>query len=148
MRYHFQEHLVETPTPDGIYTEDTIRRICDSFETKYEQLYGKGSAYREAGIDLVTFRVTSRSPVLKPQVRKVPSAGEDPTEALKGMREIYWRDTGGFTSTPTFAAERLRPGNLLRGPVVAEAFGYTLVIPSGTCGRVDEYLNIIIETGV
>ncbi len=148
MRYHFQEHLVETPAPSGVYTEETIRTICDSFETKYEQLYGKGSGYSEAGIDLVTFRVTSRSRVLKPLIKKLSLTGEDPTEAFNGMREIYWRDRGGFALTPTFVAERLRPGNLLRGPSVTEAFGHTLVIPPGTCGRVDEYLNIILEKEV
>lgn len=147
MRYHFQEHLVETPAPSGSYTDDAIRAVCDSFEAKYEQLYGKGSAYREAGIDMVIFRVTSRGIIKKPQMNVLPIGSEDASSALKGTREVYWTDMARFISTPTYAADKLRPGNLLKGPAVVEAFGHTVVIPSGTCGQVDGYLNIVLEIG-
>jgi N-methylhydantoinase A len=147
MRYHFQEHLVETPAPTGPYTDDTIRGICDAFESKYERLYGKGSAYREAGVDMVTFRVTSRGAVSKPMLRRLPLDGEDASHAFGGTRDVYWKERGGFRPTPTFVAERLRPGNMVTGPAIVEAFGHTLVIPAGTVGQANEYLNVVLAVG-
>lgn len=147
MRYHFQEHLVATAAPAGTYTDETLRAICDTFEAKYEQLYGKGSAYREAGIDLVTFKVTSRATVYKPQMKKLDFYGEDPSVALKGTREVYWREARGWQRTSIYDAEKLRPGNQVEGPSIVESFGHTVVVPPGVLGAVDGHLNLILTIG-
>jgi len=147
MRYHFQEHLVETPAPASSRDDQTVADICDAFEKKYEQLYGRGSAYREAGIDAVTFRVRSRGVVAKPDLKRLAFGGSDPRAALKEFRPLYWKPAKGFTPTAVYAADKLTPGNIIPGPALVESFGHTTVIPGGSIGSVDGFLNIVIEMG-
>ena len=51
-----------TPIDDG-----GLARLVSDFEAQYERKYGKGSAFREAGIEMTMFRLTARGLIDRPQ---------------------------------------------------------------------------------
>ena len=66
MRYRRQTHDIVVPFPAGKVTGDSIVAAVELFEKTYEALYGKGSGFRQAGIELTTFRVEGLGRTRKP----------------------------------------------------------------------------------
>ena len=145
MRYGLQVHEVRVPVERERYDEERLLRIADRFERRYEEIYGRGTGYREAGIDIVSFEVEAIGRLRKPALKRYEPAGEDPSEALRTVRNAYFRQAGGFVPTRVYRMERLRPRNLIEGPAIVEAATTTVVIPPEMVARVDEYLNLVID---
>jgi N-methylhydantoinase A/oxoprolinase/acetone carboxylase beta subunit len=71
--------------------------------------------------------------------------GASPREALKGSREVFFTKPGkDFYKTEIYDYERLRPGNMVKGPSVIETRITTIVIPPEKVAKVDKYLNVEI----
>jgi N-methylhydantoinase A len=115
------------------------------FEAAYENLYGKGSGFREAGIELVTLRVTAvgRSHI-RPELVRRPLGDEDPSKAQHGARRVFWRDLGGYADTAIFDGHELEPGHLIEGPAVVEERATAIPLHPGQVLRVDEMGNLVI----
>jgi N-methylhydantoinase A len=143
MRYRRQTHEVNVPVPSVELTEADLASLYDRFEAKYEMLYGKGAAYREAGLELVTFRAEAVGATPKAKLRRFQADGVSPESALKGEREVYFTRTGGYARTPIYDGDRLRPGNEVTGPAVIEYVGTTVAVHPGQRAKVDVYLNLI-----
>jgi N-methylhydantoinase A len=145
LRYKGQVHEVRAAVPSKDLTEEDMEKVVDEFERAYEDKYGKGTAYRAAGIEAVTYRVSGIGKILKPTISKHELGSADSSSALKGTREVFFKEYGGFKGTKVYGREMLRAGNALEGPAIIEAFDTTVVIHPDQTARVDEYLNIIIE---
>ncbi|MBI4321736.1 MAG: hydantoinase/oxoprolinase family protein [Chloroflexi bacterium] len=145
MRYRRQTHEVLIPIPEGNLSADDVDKLIDAFERKYEELYGKGAAYREAGVEVITFRVEAVGRMPRPRLRKFAVAQSDPAAALLGERQVYFYEIGGFASTRIFDGARVRAGYAFEGPAIIEHHGTTVVIGPGQRGVVDGYLNTVIE---
>jgi N-methylhydantoinase A len=112
------------------------------FTTRYEQLYGRGSALAGAQLELAVCRLRARA--LTPQPRLVASrrmTGSIPKAAVRRKRDIYWPDLGKRRATPVFDGEALAPGNRIAGPAIVETADTTVVVQPGTRLRVDELGN-------
>jgi len=84
-RYSRQVHEIITPVRSDIpLTEQSLTVLVDDFEKLYESRYGKGSAFREAGIEMTQFRVTARGLMDKPQLKEWHWNGSDPSAAWLG----------------------------------------------------------------
>jgi len=144
MRYGGQLYEVSTPCPAtclrGI---EDIRAVISSFEEEYLRLYGKGATYPEEGIEIITLVVEVSAEVAKPKLVKRPYAGEDPSVALKGKREVFFDDN--FVRTNIYAMEKLQHGNVIEGPAIIEGVDTTVVVPKDRRITVDEYLNMIMN---
>ena len=58
LRYSRQVHEVTTKINSQLpLDEDGLKKLADDFEVLYEKKYGKGSAFREAGIEMTQFRL-------------------------------------------------------------------------------------------
>ena len=92
----------------------SLEETIELFERLYEEKYGPQSAYREAGIELVSFRVRGVGVVSKPELHVEALGGEDPSAALVD-RVAAWVDKAGeLQEVPGYDFERLRPGNLVQ----------------------------------
>ena len=74
-----------------------------------------------------------------------PSGEVDASGAVKGAREVYFKEAGGYVPVTIYAYDRLDTGNVMTGPTVIEVPHTTVVVPPGHNARVDEYLNIVIK---
>lgn len=144
MRYGIQVHEVRIPAPPGSYDPDKIKEISNLFEKKYEDIYGKGTGYREAGIDIVSFEVEGIVRLPNPKMKKYELSGTDSGHALRCKRPVYFKDPDGFVDTKVYYGDKLKAGNVVEGPTVIEYPTTTAVILPNQVAKVDEYLNLII----
>ena len=148
LRYGRQVHEVTTPVAsNGPMDDDAIGRLAADFEALYERKFGKGSAYRAAGMEMTMFRLTARGMVERPRIERAALDGADPERALIGKRDIFVEAEGGFAPADIYDFERLAPGNVVAGPAVIHTPITTIVVQAGQSGRVDAYRNISIELG-
>lgn len=145
MRYRRQIHNeVWLTLPEGTLTTEDLERIHEAFKVRYEELYGKGSAYEQAGKEIVTFRVDAYGRTHKPKLIRSVCGDTDSSGAVKHERSIFFQGPG-FIPTPVYDYGRLSPGNKVPGPAVIEGPTTTVVIPPQREGNLDGYRNIIIE---
>jgi N-methylhydantoinase A/acetophenone carboxylase len=64
--------------------------------------------------------------------------GSDPGGGKKGERPVFWPAEKSYRTTPIYAYESLRPGNVIEGPAVVEGEYTTLVVPSPMTFSIDE----------
>ena len=92
MRYRRQVHVVAAPLNGSDQLESAdLERAVDEFERLYEQRFGAGSGYREAGIELVNFRVRGAGLLRKAQLTGHEKGQADPAAALVESRPLTSR---------------------------------------------------------
>ncbi len=146
LRYARQVHEVTTPIRKrGVLTDADIATLVDDFEALYERKYGKGSAYRDAGMEMTMFRLTARGLMTRPEIEKMGAESADPSAAQIGRRDIFVEAKGGFAPGDIYDFDKLRPGNAITGPAVIHTPITTMVLQQNQTGRMDEYRNVVIE---
>lgn len=146
MRYRRQLNELAISVSVKEYDENDILRIMEIFDQKYEEVYGEGSAYREAGIELISITVDAIGKTSKPALRIYERGTASPEDALKSPRKVFFtKPTKDFYETEIYDYERLKPGNVIEGPSVIETRITTIVIPPGKVAKVDKYLNVEIS---
>lgn len=145
-RYSRQVHEVTTPVRSVTPLDAAgLAALVSDFEALYERKYGKGSAYREAGIEMTMFRLTARGLMERPEIQAMSLDGVDAGAAKIGRREIFVDARNGFAPADIYDFERLRPGNVLMGPAVIHTPITTIVLQERQRGSVDVYRNVFID---
>ncbi len=143
VRYTMQLAEVTTPVPAGELDAEKVDSIGQSFEALYAELYGKDAGYRDAGMQLITYRMRVRGRLpIRPEL---PHAERKPASAqARGSRDVFLDIRRGFERTAIYDYLDLGPGDTLKGPAVVEAPTTTVAIPFGCDARVDELGNLRI----
>jgi N-methylhydantoinase A len=147
MRYRRQVHGVFCPMPRKEFMASDIKSIIEIFDRMYEQKYGQGTAYREAGIEATTFRVVGIGPMTKPSMKEHPQGKADARSALKEKRAVYFGEFKEMRVCEIYEYDRLAPGNRIEGPAIIEGPHTTVVIHPKQWASVDNYLNLILHLG-
>ena len=146
LRHRLQVHVVEvefSPLLDDAVLGSTL---VERFGARYEALYGAGTAYAEAGVELVALRLHASATVHKPTLQAQDEGEATPPAAARAApRAIFWPELAGLVDTPIYRAAELRPGNVILGPAVIEPTVTTIVVRPGQRARLDGYGNIIID---
>lgn len=127
-----------------IESNEDIKDIIDAFEEQYVSIYGKSAIFREAGAEILTFRLRAIAPPSEITLPIYEEAGESSEGAIKNRRQAYWGE-GGYVDTPVYDYELLQCGNKISGPAIIETSDTTVVLPPGHSLTVDKYLHCIIE---
>jgi N-methylhydantoinase A len=148
MRYRRQVHIVTVPVagPPGPVTDDVVEETVAGFERLYREKYGQESAYREAGIELVSFRLRGEGIVRKPEPRVETVRGESSDHAIVDRVQAWVDRAGAVEELPGYDFGRLAPGNLIAGPAIVWTPITTLVVGPGQSARVDEYKNVVVTS--
>jgi N-methylhydantoinase A len=142
MKFRLQIHRVEVPVPGGTLTHSDADRLMQAFADKYESLYGKGSAFQDAGMEIGVFRVSAIGKITRPTLSRQTQQSGD---ASAGQREVYWREMKRFVSTPIYTGTKLTARHNLEGPAIIEMPETTIVLHPKSSGQLDEYGNFIIR---
>ncbi|MBT5777928.1 MAG: hydantoinase/oxoprolinase family protein, partial [Rhodospirillaceae bacterium] len=146
LRYGRQVHEVTTPVRgDTPVSEASLAALVDDFEALYERKYGKGSAYRAAGMEMTMFRLTARGLMKRPEIEKLALGGKDASAAKTGRRPIFVDAVGELVESDIYDFERLTPGNEITGPAVIHTPITTIVLQDKQTGQLDEYRNMVIH---
>jgi N-methylhydantoinase A len=148
LRYSRQVHEVTTPLRSQLpLTEQGLELLSKDFESLYERKYGKGSAFREAGIEMTQFRLTARGLLDHPDMSGAKKIGEDASSALISRRAIFVESKSAMIESDIYDFTLLNPGNIVRGPAVIHTPITTIVVQDNQRAVMDQFRNIIIELG-
>jgi N-methylhydantoinase A len=146
LRYSRQVHEVTTPVrADVPMTSDGLALLADDFEALYERKFGKGSAFREAGIEMTQFRLTARGLMEHPDLRPTALDGPDPSHARTGRRPIFVDARSAMVESDIYDFELLRNGNVIAGPAVIHTPITTIVVQEGQRAVLDPFRSVTIE---
>lgn len=146
MRYKGQINEVEVAVPAGPLDVAALERLVADFHHRYETLYGRGAGFREARVEIVTYRLRASALSPKPAIEPQPESGPElPAAARAPVRDVFWAELGDFQPTPVFWGERLRAGNVIAGPAIVQLPDTTIVVHPEQTARLDPYGNFIID---
>jgi N-methylhydantoinase A len=145
MRFRRQIHQITTSVETaGNLIDDDLERTYVLFENLYRDRYGEESAYVEAGIELVTFRVRGVGLLKKPELKGEELASPDPINAFLETRKVYFDEVKGMIKAKAYEFEKLFPGNEIEGPSVIWTPVTTIVVNPTQKAVCDTYGNIVI----
>ncbi|MFI9630911.1 hydantoinase/oxoprolinase family protein [Streptomyces sp. NPDC052042] len=140
MRYRSQTHELIIPVTGNLADPDSMRDLVLLFERTYEETYGKGSGFREAGIELTTFRVAGIGRTAKPAFR----AFAPTTDAVPRSRRVFDVRAGEWLDAAVMDWEAMEPDRRLAGPVVVEHPTTTVYVARGQRVHTDATGNLLI----
>lgn len=141
MRYVGQFHEVETEVADGLLTHKHVDAAIQAFMKRHEALFAFSMPWM--GVEILTLRVKATAPRMSFHVSEIEEGGADASAGLKRHRRC--RFNGDEIEAPVYDAERLRAGNVIRGPAIIEETTMTVVVPEPFVCKVDRYRNYVLE---
>ena len=146
MRYRQQVHELNVPLRPGVaeVSEYEMEKAYARFDELYEQTYGPGAGYREAGKEIMVFRVVATGELKKPSLKSYQIENKSLDLGLKGHREVYFEEHKDFVATKIYDYGSLAPGSEILGPAIIETPITTIVINPKDRAAVDEFLNVRI----
>lgn len=150
MRYRYQVHELTLSLPPGTaeLAEKDLERLYDDFHKLYEKSYGQGAGYREAGMEVMTFRLTARGRLKKPNIARQSLESKDSARAVKSRRPVYFEEYQELVETAIYNFDKMKPGNELAGPAIIETPVTTIVVNPKDRAFMDEFRNIRIDVGI
>lgn len=146
MRYGRQVHQIGTPLRGQLpLTTAMLSALQADFEELYERRYGRGSSYRAAGIELVTFRLKARGLMSRLRMEPAPLGSSDASHAARGQRSIFIEESGTMKLVTVFDFDLMVPGNVVSGPTVVHSQMTTVVVHGGQIARMDGLRNLVLE---
>lgn len=142
LRHRGQINEVEVPVPGSSLSPAELHTMGEDFFQRYEALYGKGSSFRGARLEAVTFRCRVSSHTPKPNLQVATVLKNDlPANAARADRSVYWAETRERKATPVFDGDVLEPGHRIAGPAIVETTDTTVVVRPRQSLLVDTFGN-------
>ncbi|MBN2467807.1 MAG: hydantoinase/oxoprolinase family protein [Deltaproteobacteria bacterium] len=138
MRYKGQFHEVEVPviTNNGSLSKEDLELLIARFNDRHEELY----AYRdEVETEMINLRLAAYGKVVTPPRRELPFVGKDSHQFIKGQRDVYFEESGGFVATNIYDGDTMGVGNIASGPCIIEQFTTTIIVPPNAFVEVNSY---------
>jgi N-methylhydantoinase A len=146
LRYSRQVHEVTTTVRGRTPVDQaSLMQLVADFEAQYERKYGKGSAFREAGIEMTMFRLTARGLIERPRLEPLPLSRGDSAHARIGRRPIFVDAKSGMAEADIYDFSKLAPGNVVSGPAVIHTPITTIVLQDKQRGTMDGYRNVLVD---
>jgi N-methylhydantoinase A len=142
-RYAYQVWELTIPVRAGRLDREILARLADDFHDAHERVFG----IREAGqtIEFVNWGARAVAQVPELTIKELPENGEDPSGALVGCKQAYFRELGGPVATPVYRGDRLCAGAMMEGPAIIQETTSTLIVFPGSSARVTRWGNYLVE---
>ena len=148
MRHRGQINEVEVMLPEKRLRRGFEEPLRRRFYQRYEQLYGRGSSYAQARLEIVTLRLRATAATPRPELLAAKKLRRQiSAKAVLGKRNIYWMDLKKALASPIYDGALLVPGNRIEGPAVIETTDTTVVVHPGRSLEVDTFGNFEIAFG-
>lgn len=140
MKYRHQVNQLRLPVQ---HHKMNVGSLLDDFDAAYEDNFGPNTAYRQAGVELVTCGLIVTQRIRKPLLRVLdPKVGRRSREP-KETREVFFGDR--LLSTPIYDLGGLSSGVNVDGPAIIEGPGMAVVVPPNDRSFLDDYGNIVLQ---
>jgi N-methylhydantoinase A len=140
LRYRGQAHHLDVPVSADAMDVAAFDHTVARFEEQYESLFGAGSAFREAGLEVLNVRVLLTAHL-------EASASPDPSGDVvaAGTRSVVFDDPSVPVDCPVWHTEFPAEGHRVVGPALVVYPGQTLVIPPGASAHTDHFGNFVVR---
>ncbi len=147
-RYLGQGYELRIDASSGAIDPEWIEKLRRDFHEVHEKEYSR--RFEESDIEVPNVRVRGIGLMPPLETPEVEHGGESPDAALRREGESWFRLNGRLeqASTRCYDRTKLKAGNRLAGPAIANQYDSTTVIPPGVSAHVDRYGNIVIEVGL
>jgi len=146
LRYCGQVFEIAISLPRGELRAEDVSAVKSKFEETYDSLYGKGTGWKEAGMEVINFRLDAIGTMKKPALRRFSTGGADALPAARNTRRCYFARAGGYVPTPFYDIDALAGGMTIRGPAVIAMPSTSAVIAPGQKASVDQYRNLLLSS--
>ena len=151
MRHRGQINEVEVPWPE-VGDEPArqskasklafVGELTETFYKRYEAIYGQGSSYRDARLEIVSFRIRAMADTQRPHLPRMSMGSKTPAKkAFTGIRPVYFDEHSNQIETAVYNGAALSAGNQLTGPCIVETTDTTVVVRPGQSFLVDTLGN-------
>jgi len=143
MHYTLQTNELAIPVPLGAVDDAVMDTLIDSFDAEYERLYGRGTGFRDAGIEVTTCRVHAYGTVSRLEIAS--SSADVEWRAASSTRSVYWPEIHRREQTPVYRQDNVPPGAVIEGPAIIELPTTTVAVRPGQALEADDMLNYFIS---
>lgn len=141
VRYYRQGYEFPIPVdPSGFDNDGGMEKLVVDFKEVHERNYGFNI---DSLIEIVNMRAIAVGTVRKVELPEFDLDGTDSSGAQIEEHKIYYQ--GRLNAAPIYARDKLRSGNVVRGPAIITQTDTTTVILPDHYGEVDSYLNVLIR---
>jgi N-methylhydantoinase A len=146
MRYVGQEHPATVELPAELFRRRNRTAIKSRFDDMHQLRYGTCAPAEAA--EIVSLRVSVSCPMKQPPIEGLKHGGPAPSRsALRGKRDVFFSDAGGYIATPVYNRDELRAGNKIRGPALIEEHASTTVLLPNDRMSVNKFGLLLLEIG-
>ncbi|MBB6123061.1 hydantoinase/oxoprolinase family protein [Sphingobium subterraneum] len=148
MRYTMQTNEVTVSLNSDVVNDATLADLAERFSVEYQRLYGKGTGFKDAGIEITACRVQALGMLSRPELKSSISGRGSSSAASQPPvyreRSVYWPELHARVSTPVYRQESLEVGSTITGPAIIELPTTTATVRHGQTLVVDEMSNYFI----
>jgi N-methylhydantoinase A len=141
MRYRRQTNDLSIDLPQGAVTSEGLVRLIDEFERKYESVYGAGSGFSQAGIEITNLRVEAVGKTQRPALRRPNTT----RQAVARTRPLFEPTLNQWVDASVYHWDLLPTDFRMTGPAVIEHPETALYLAAGQAAHLDRASNIIID---
>ena len=125
-------------------TVDFKENYLELFHQMHRRSYGYSDEAKT--VEIVNIRLRAIGSPEKPTFERIPKAERKQSEgAILGYTDTMFNRQ--FYRTTVVDRNRLLAGNIVEGPAIIVEYSSTIVLPPNSVAVVDEFGNLIIETG-
>jgi N-methylhydantoinase A len=144
MRFTMQLAEVTTPVAPGPIDANAVARLGDAFEATYASLYGKDAGFREAGMQIITYRMRARARLpIRPELPHFEHGSKRATP--RSRRRAFLDVRRGWQDIAVYDYRDLGRDDRLIGPAVVETPTTTVALPEGCAATLDLLGNMVIR---
>jgi N-methylhydantoinase A len=141
MRFRRQTNDLAIEIASGAITPESLAALVGRFETTYETIFGAGSGFAQAGIEITNLRVEAIGRTGRPAIR-IAAAADTP---VARSRKIFEPTLNLWTDAAVYDWHSMPVGFQIAGPAIIEHSETALFVAAGQIARLDQASNIIIE---
>jgi N-methylhydantoinase A len=143
LRYTLQLAEVALPVTGGVLSDGDVSELTERFGQSYEQRFGPGSGFSDAGVQVITYRVRAVGKLpISPALHELPPAGR--RAQPRSHRDVFLDVLRRRERTAIYDYLDLGRGDEIDGPAIVEAPTTTVAVPAGFRARVDRLGNLVI----
>jgi N-methylhydantoinase A len=128
--------------PPGPLSATDVGRIQEAFNAMHERAYGYAAP--DDPVELVNVRLAAVGVTPKPRRPGLPEGGPSAASALKGRRDVWFAEAGGFRPAQVLDRGKLLRGNHIAGPAIIEEPDASTLVHPGWAATVDEHGNLVL----
>jgi N-methylhydantoinase A len=143
LRYRRQTNGLSIELPAGRVTSTVLANVVEKFELTYEAIYGEGSGFSQAGIEITSLRVEAIGKTDRPPLRRTnPTARPAVT-----TRPLYEASVSRWIDASIFRWDGLPVDYVVEGPAIIEHPETAVFVAVDQIARLDGAGNIVIDVG-